>query len=103
MSATEWVHHPANRYRVVKWSVEGRYLIARNDTGNSSDPGLWTRIDWLPLTGMPPYEWAFCFSAWRAPSAAAAESTTVARRDTPRTGCNGFPFSRMSRAGAGEP
>ena len=26
------------------------------------------------------------------------ESTTVARPGTPRTGCNGYPFSRMKRA-----
>lgn len=74
-----------------------RYLIAWNDSSNATAPGLWTRIDWIPLSGMPPYAWAFCLSAYEAPSRAAAEATAIARPDTPRTGCNGYPFSRMRR------
>ena len=97
VSATEWVQHPRANYRIVSWRPDAQYLIAQNDQANASDPGLWTRIDWLRLSGMPPYEWGFCFSAYKAPTAAAAESTMVAKRDTPRTGCNGFPFSRMKR------
>ena len=52
------------------------------------------------LEGMPPYRWGYCYSTWTAASAAVAETVSVARRDTPRTGCNGFPFSRMKPAGA---
>jgi len=26
-----------------------------------------------------------------------AERTTIAKRDAPKTGCNGFPFTRMRR------
>jgi hypothetical protein len=92
-----WLQLPSARYHIVKWATAGRYLIARNDSANKSDGGLWTRIDWLKLDGMAPYEWGFCLSAYNAPTAAAAESVSVARRDTPRTGCNGFPFSRMRR------
>lgn len=98
VSMIEWTQHPRAKYRIVAWHPEAQFLIARNDAGNPSDAGLWTRIDWLRLSGMPPYDWAFCFSAYKAASAAAAESTTVARRDTPRTGCGGHPFSRMKRA-----
>lgn len=75
-------------------------MIAQNDLDNPGDGGLWTRIDWLPLRGMSPWEWGFCLSAYKAVSAAAAESTRVARRETPRTGCNGHPFSRMRPARA---
>ncbi|NOT08544.1 MAG: hypothetical protein HOP28_10105 [Gemmatimonadales bacterium] len=92
-----WQHGSKARYRIVAWRPERQYLIAQNDPNNPSEAGLWTRIDWLPLTGMPPYEWAFCMSAYKAASAAEAEATNIARRDTPRTGCNGFPFSRMKR------
>lgn len=92
-----WTQLPAARYHIFRWQPEREYLIAQNDSANKSDPGLWTRIDWLKLEGMAPYEWGFCLSAYKAPSAATAESVTVARRDTPRTGCNGFPFSRMRR------
>jgi hypothetical protein len=98
ISATEWGQSPRTRYRIRHWNAAGRYLIAQNDSANASDGGLWTRIDWVELPGMPPYRWGFCYSAYRAPSAAVAETVSVARRDTPRTGCNGFPFSRMQPA-----
>jgi len=90
-----WRQHPATTFHLVRWEPEGRYLIARNDADNPGDGGLWTRIDWVELSGMPPYRWAFCLSAYDAPTAAEAEATTLAVRETPRTGCNGYPFSRM--------
>ena len=98
VTPTEWTQLPRARYHVLKWNVAGRYLIAQNDSGNASDPGLWTRIDWVDLPEMPPFRWGFCYSEYRAPSAAVADTISVARRETPRTGCNGFPFSRMKRA-----
>lgn len=98
VSATQWFQQPRNRFHIVKWNRAGHYLIARNDSANAGERGLWTRIDWVELTGMPPFEVAFCFSAYKAVSAAAAESTTVARPETPRTGCNGFPYTRLRRA-----
>lgn len=94
ITSREWVQGSANRYLVVRWNIAGRYLIARNDAGNPADAGLWTRIDWMELP-MAPYTWAFCYSAWRAASAEEAERITIANRETPRTGCNGHPFSRM--------
>ena len=94
----EWLQRPDTRYRVVAWHADAQYLIARNDAGNRSDAGRWTRIDWIALPGMPPWDWAFCLSAWDAPTQADAERRGIARRDTPKTGCNGYPFSRMRRA-----
>ena len=93
-----WTQLPHGRFHVRRWNIAGQYLIARNDSANAHAPGKWTRIDWVELTGMPPWGWAFCLTAYEAPTAAAAESTTAARRETPRTGCNGYPFSRMRRA-----
>ncbi len=57
----------------------------------------------MPLAGMPPYEWAFCLSAYEASSAGEAEAAEIARREQPMTGCNGFPFSRMRRIQSGGP
>jgi hypothetical protein len=37
------------------------------------------------------------YSAFNAVSAAQAESTMVVHREAPRTGCNGYPLSRMKR------
>ena len=56
--------------------------------------GLFTRIDWVRLD-MAPFTWAFCMTAYKATPADSAEATQPAKRDVPRTGCNGFPFSRM--------
>jgi hypothetical protein len=97
ISAVEWLHMPNARYRVVDWFPSRRYLIAQNDEHNKNAPGKWTRIDWVTLDGMAPYTWAFCLSAYDAPTREAAEATAIARPETPRTGCNGFPFSRMRR------
>ena len=95
ISASEWVQAVHSRYRIVRWAPREHFLIAQNDSANTSAANQWTRIDWIRLEAMPPYTWAFCFSAYAAPTAAAAESTHVAKPDTPRTGCNGHPFTRM--------
>ena len=97
IDANEWLQRPDTRYRVVAWHTDAQYLIAQNDATNRSDAGRWTRIDWIALPGMPPYKWAFCLSAWEAATQADAERADIARRDTPKTGCNGYPFSRMRR------
>lgn len=98
VSPEAWVQHPSARYHVRLWRPERGYLIAQNDAANPSDGGRWTRIDWVRLEGMAPYEWAFCLTAYDAASAAEAEAAPPPERGTPRTGCNGYPFSRMRRA-----
>lgn len=84
-----WTHHPAIRYQVVRWDTAGRYLVASNADSTFS------RIDWVELEEMKPWTWAFCIVTWTAPSADSAANVRIARRETPRTGCNGFPFTRM--------
>jgi hypothetical protein len=96
ISDTMWSLGSRDRYHIVESSDSGRYLIARNGGGNTSDPGKWTRIDWMVLP-MAPYEWAFCLIEYQAESRDQARANTGADRDHPRTGCNGFPFSRMRR------
>lgn len=97
ISSTDFVQLPRGRFHIVEWNVPQQYFIAQNDSLNRADPNKWTRIDWMPLSGMEPYTWAFCFSAYKAASRADANTTLTARRDTPRTGCSGFPFTRMKR------
>ncbi len=97
ISDTEWLHHPVTRYLVEEWVSEEQYLVARNDPNNPADGGLWTRIDWVGLEGMEPWNWAFCFSAFDETTMDAARGVEVVDRENPRTGCNGFPFSRMKR------
>jgi hypothetical protein len=101
ITASEWTQLPHGRFHVREWHPADRFLVAENDSANAADGGRWTRIDWMPLEGMEPWTWAFCLSSFDAPSAAAARSVTIARRDTPRTGCNGYPFSRMRPVSGG--
>ncbi|MDA1081495.1 MAG: hypothetical protein O2973_07430 [Gemmatimonadetes bacterium] len=98
ISRTEWKQGSGARYHILRWNIAERYLIAQNDSANPGDGGLWTRIDWVELSGMPPYQWAYCYSAYNSPSAAVADTVSLANRAEPRTGCNGFPFSRMQPA-----
>ena len=84
-------------YRVVAWHSDSLYLIAQNAPTNTSAPNQWTRIDWMPLDGMLPYSWGFCLSAYDAKTRREAEAVRIAERSSPRTGCNGFPFTRMRR------
>jgi len=92
-----WRHGATAAYDIVAWHADSQYVVARNAPGNPSAPKRWTRIDWMPLTNMTPYTWAFCFTAYDAPSRAAAEGTPAAVRATPRSGCRSYPFSRMKR------
>ncbi len=90
-----WRQIPGGRYRIVEWNVAQQFLVAQNDSANRTEPGLWTRIDWLPLSSMAPYTWGFCMTTWKAPSREAARATPAPKRDAPRTGCGGFPFTRL--------
>ncbi len=95
ISDSAWVHDGAYRYIVIRWDSAGQVLIARNAPTNPSDGGRFTRIDWMPLEGMPPWRWAFCLATWDAPSADAAARVATADRRVPRTGCGGHPFTRL--------
>lgn len=95
IDAKGWHQATRTTYEVAAWHVKEQYLIARNSVGNPSAPARWTRIDWMSLDGMAPYSWAYCLSAYEAPSRDSAKATRIAQRSRPRTGCNGFPFSRM--------
>lgn len=97
ISDTLWFQRPGARYEVSHWDREGQFMLARNGMGNPADGGLYSRIDWVVLQGMPPWEWAFCLATWDAPSAGGAAQAPPADRANPRTGCGGHPFSRMRR------
>ena len=97
ISEKTWQQHPGSIYHIEYWDSDDQYLIAQNDESSSPNPGLWTRIDWTPLDNMAPYKWGFCLTVYDAPSATQAAANIPALRDTPLTGCNGFPFSRMKR------
>lgn len=86
---------PGTRFHILKWNIDDQYFIAINDSLNSYDPNLYSRIDWVEFEEMQPFEWGFCLSAYNAATPDSAEAVTVADRNNPKTGCNGYPFSRM--------
>lgn len=95
INARAWKQGRNDEYRIVRWNADAHYLIAENNSTGPASLGRWTRIDWVKLENMAPYGWAFCFSAYEMKTAAAAESSMVAKAGTPRSGCNGYPFTRM--------
>ena len=97
ISNSLWMQYPDTKYHILKWNVIDQYIIARNDTGNSGDGGLYTRIDYMPFENMKPYLWGFCFTVYNAKSDREAEATASADRQNPKKGCGGFPFSRMKK------
>ncbi len=96
-----WTQHPNATYHITDWNVDRQVAVAQNDADNTSDAGLWTRIDWIRLDGTGEYSWAFCYAVYDAATRPEAITAAPSGHDTPRTGCNGYPFSRMKRVDAG--
>jgi hypothetical protein len=102
ISEDSWVQEPGMTYEVERWMGSHSFMFARNAADNASDPGLWTRIDWVELgpaaeTSGAEWTWGFCLASWNAGTFSQARATETADRSEPRTGCGGFPFSRMRR------
>jgi len=92
-----WVQFPDIKYHLIEYNNNEKYFIARNDDKNSSEAGQYSRIDITYFSGMEPYRWGFCLTAYKAKTADEAMATKAADKDNPKKGCGGFPFSRMQR------
>lgn len=94
---TLWLQLSNTRYHIIKWNLEKKYIIAKNDAKNPGEGGLYTRIDYMTFDNMAPWKWGYCLTAYNAPTDATAEATAAADRANPMKGCGGYPFSRMKR------
>ena len=94
---TFWIQHPGAKYRIIDCDTTQQYLLVQNDKANKTDGGLFTRIDYMSFTGMEPFRWGFCLTIYNANTLEKAKATITADRKNPKTGCSGFPFSRMKR------
>ena len=93
-----WTQGREARYSVVAWDQAARQVLVRSSVATAAGSDLWTRIDWVELDGPDgEYPWAFCYGAYDQGGREAAQSAPASERRSPRTGCNGFPFSRMKR------
>jgi hypothetical protein len=94
---TLWIQHPNAKYHIINCDTSKQYLLVQNDEANKTDGGLFTRIDYMNFTGMEPFGWGFCLTIYNANTLEKAKTTIIADRRNPKTGCSGFPFSRMKR------
>lgn len=94
---TLWVQHPSIRYHIIRWNKKEHYFIAKNDDKNPTEPGLYTRIDYMQFENMKPYLWGFCLTVYDAQNDSIAEFSVKPDRINPKKGCNGYPFSRMRK------
>ncbi len=94
---TIWIQKPSMKFNIIKWNVEEQYVLAQNDAANKTEPGLYTRIDFIKFENMAPYEWGFCLSEYKAATLEDALNAKNVDRENPRKGCNGYPFSRMKK------
>lgn len=97
ISDSTWILHPNYHFQILIHDMEEQYLICKNGLNNSSEAGLFSRIDYIKLKENNDYQWAFCLSKYDATTAEEAESSQAADKSNPMNGCNGFPFSRMKR------
>lgn len=93
-----WTQHKNIRYHIIRWDTKAKYILARNDAQNRTEPGLYTRIDYMNFENMQPYFWGFCLTVYNAATDSSALAAAQADRANPKKGCNGYPFSRMKRA-----
>lgn len=98
---SSWRQLPGPAMSVVEWDSAAQFVIVQNAAADSATDAIlspqFTRIDWRPLRGFPPYTWAYCYTVYDAETLGQARNADPPVRETPRTGCNGFPFSRMQR------
>jgi hypothetical protein len=94
---TLFMQLPNVKYHIISWDTTAQYLLARNDDKNPSEPGLYTRIDYMRFNNMAPFYWGFCLTTYNAKTIEEAKMKAKVDRENPRKGCNGYPFSRMKR------
>ena len=94
---TLWIQQPGATYHIIACDTTEQYLLVQNDKANRSGGGLFTRIDYMIFTGMESYRWGFCLTIYDAITLEKAKAAIAADRKNPKTGCMGFPFSRMKR------
>lgn len=92
-----WMHGTKATYHLLLYNKAGNYFIAKNDAANPSDAGLYTRIDIMYFKDMEPWQWGYCYTAYKASTEQEAINTVAADRANPLKGCNGYPFSRMKK------
>ena len=96
---TKWTmssEYGVSIFHITQIDKDNDYIIAQNDDDEtySYNPSLWSRFDYV-IDGNDIY---YCQIAYDAASKNAAEAVTTAdRTDLTTAGCNGFPWSKMTK------
>jgi len=88
-----WDQGSMGKFHIVRYDNEKDFLIAQNDAQNAFAPGKWSRMDWVWADG----ELYFCQIAYDKNSAEEAEAVTTANPEDLTAGCNGFPWSKLTK------
>ena len=97
ISDSVWVQFPNTKYHIIAVDSSAQYILAKNDSNNPGDAGLYTRIDYMYFQNMKPYIWGFCLTVYNAKTLEEAKIKAIADRNNPMKGCNSYPFSRMKK------
>jgi len=87
---TTWIQWPHFEMNIVEIDTAEMYILGY-DTGDST----FTRVDYMPFENQGDFKWGFCYSSYEEKNKAEAMIGVSANRQAHKTGCNGFPFSRM--------
>jgi hypothetical protein len=85
---------PSSNYHVSWYSNSDRTVVAENDAGNFSNPGAWSRLDWV-WDGTD-HIWV-CHTTEAASSEQAAMNTSAPSETNPgSSGCNGGSWTYLT-------
>jgi len=79
-------------FAITQYDNEMSYLVAQNDSANAFEPDKWSRFDWTG-SGSDVY---YCQTAYDADTEEDAAATPAADSDDLLTGCNNFPWTKMT-------
>jgi hypothetical protein len=91
IDATRWVNGQS-RYEITMIDTGAKYLLARNGSGNTYNPGQYSRFDWTISDG----ETYYCQIAYDKSTQAEAEAVTSADTGNLSAGCAGFGWSKLN-------
>ena len=90
ISSETWIQYPEFKLNILKIDSSEMFVLGYNPIDST-----YTKIDYMPFENQSPFTWGFCYTTYDKKDQDEAISENPADRSAPKTGCNGFPFSRM--------
>ncbi len=93
-----WTMGKKTVFHLVQFDVANNVVFTHNAPENEHDGNTYSRIDYVKLEGMAPWEWGYCMTTWNSKTFEEAMAAKSANRADLMKGCGGHPFSRMKRS-----